>query len=244
MSQHTAFDAQFIESLPKNAEEALLSICTRFKTWYDAIATEKRQLHSYGDIIDAYGFLVAFLRRERIGDSFTFVLTEDESHNVDIIAKKFFELHSDMKAIVMARRSNDRLSASIETYSSLLTQNIILQFSESDYGKIQLLINELREGIDSCGVLNRNHKTRLLRRLEALQSELHESMSNLDAFWVFVGDAGIVLGQFGEDVKPLVDRVQELWGIVREAIQYCLGLPPADLLALPNNEHSSKSDRK
>jgi len=44
--------------------------------------------------------------------------------------------------------------------------------------------------------------------------ELHKRVSNLDRFWGFVGDAGVVLGKFGNDVKPIVDRIREMLGIV------------------------------
>ena len=35
-------------------------------------------------------------------------------------------------------------------------------------------------------------------------------MNSLDTMWGFIGDAGVMLGKFGEDVKPLVDRIIEL----------------------------------
>ena len=47
-----------------------------------------------------------------------------------------------------------------------------------------------------------------------MQSELHKKMSDLDRFWGFVGDAGVVMGKFGNDVKPLTDRIREMMGIV------------------------------
>jgi hypothetical protein len=39
-------------------------------------------------------------------------------------------------------------------------------------------------------------------------------MSDLDRFWGFVGDAGVVMGKFGNDVKPLKDRIGEMMGLV------------------------------
>jgi hypothetical protein len=54
------------------------------------------------------------------------------------------------------------------------------------------------------------HRARLLRRLESLQSEMHKKMSDVDRIWGLVGDAGIVIGKFGKDAKPIVDRIKEL----------------------------------
>ena len=59
-----------------------------------------------------------------------------------------------------------------------------------------------------------DHKQRLLKRIEKLQAELHKKVSDLDKFWGLVGDAGVVLGKFGKDAKPLVDRITEIAKIV------------------------------
>ncbi|MDD4295136.1 MAG: hypothetical protein PHP69_06455, partial [Candidatus Omnitrophica bacterium] len=64
------------------------------------------------------------------------------------------------------------------------------------------------------------------KRLEKLQQELHKRVSDLDRFWGIVGDAGVMLGKFGEDAKHLVDRIKELVDIIwrvqsrSEAIEY------------------------
>jgi hypothetical protein len=63
-------------------------------------------------------------------------------------------------------------------------------------------------------VIEDNHKQHLLKRLERLQSELHKKMSDLDRFLGFVGDAGVVMGKFGKDAKPLTDRIKDIMNIV------------------------------
>ncbi len=35
-------------------------------------------------------------------------------------------------------------------------------------------------------------------------------MSNLDRFWGFVGDAGVVMKKLGEDAKPITDRIKDI----------------------------------
>ena len=35
-------------------------------------------------------------------------------------------------------------------------------------------------------------------------------MSNLDKLWGLIGEAGVVLGKFGKDAKPLADRIREI----------------------------------
>lgn len=101
-----------------------------------------------------------------------------------------------------------------EKYLIHFGQSFAYEFPEEGLDRIQILINELRDLISDSNTIDENHKLRLLKRLENLQLELHKRVSNLDRFWGFVGDAGVVLGKFGNDVKPIVDRIREMLGIV------------------------------
>lgn len=99
-------------------------------------------------------------------------------------------------------------------YTQKLKSGFAYEFSQGDYDRIQILVNELRDYISKSDLIDEGHKHRLLKRLERLQSELHKRTADLDRFWGLVGDAGVVLGKFGTDVKPLVDRVKEITNIV------------------------------
>lgn len=68
--------------------------------------------------------------------------------------------------------------------------------------------------ISESKLFDENHKSRLLKRLERLQSELHKKVSDLDRFWGLIGEAGVAIGKFGNDVKPIVDRIREIAEIV------------------------------
>lgn len=72
------------------------------------------------------------------------------------------------------------------------------------------LLSELRQLITDSDKFDENHRERLLNKLEKLQSELHKRTSNLDKLWGLIGEAGIVLGKFGEDAKPLADRIRKI----------------------------------
>lgn len=39
-------------------------------------------------------------------------------------------------------------------------------------------------------------------------------MSDLDRMWGFIGNLGVIAGNFGNDIKPIIDRCRELAGIV------------------------------
>ena len=88
------------------------------------------------------------------------------------------------------------------------------EFSDGDLKRVQTLLNELRELISTSELFDANHKERILRKLEALQMELHKKVSSLDKFWGLIGEGGVALGKFGKDAKPFVDRIKEIAQIV------------------------------
>src|SRR5207237_9712809 len=99
------------------------------------------------------------------------------------------------------------------------------------------LINELRELIRSNSLISDEHKRRLLRRLEAMRGELHRKTNDIDRFWGFLGEAGIAMRKFGEDLAPISERVLELGGIVINAIfakEGMKALPEVSQILLPH----------
>lgn len=125
----------------------------------------------------------------------------------------------------------DRLKSS---FKLSLGAGFCYEFSQGDLTKIQSLLNELREQIASSDHFEPEHQQRLLRRLEKIQCELHKKVSDLDKFWGLIGDAGVALGKFGKDAKPLVDRIKEIAEIVWQTQSRAEELPsgtPIPLLA-------------
>lgn len=122
-----------------------------------------------------------------------------------------------------------------------LSNSFAYQFSEGDLNRIQELINQLREQITIQAGLEDDHRQRLLRRLEKLQSELHKKMSDLDRFWGLIGDAGVVLGKLGNDAKPIVDRIREVadivWQTQSRAEELPSGTHPPLLEQRPHNDN-------
>jgi hypothetical protein len=121
-------------------------------------------------------------------------------------------------AYVERRFSGEVTKIKIESYKSryanVLKASFAYEFSQGDLDRVQALVNEIREHISANADLDDEHKQRLLKRLELLQSELHKRVSDLDRFWGLVGDAGVVMGKLGTDAKPIVDRIKEVAEIV------------------------------
>ena len=100
--------------------------------------------------------------------------------------------------------------SAIYNKKKILDKGFFYEFTDGDLKRIQAIINELRDQIGESDLFEEDHRRRLLRRLEALQSEMHKKMSDVDRIWGLVGDAGIAIGKFGKDAKPFVDRIKEL----------------------------------
>lgn len=125
------------------------------------------------------------------------------------------DLLTDVSTTIFNRRRELRLSAIKSKIDASMSNSIfVYEFSQGDLDKVQNLINDLRVEISASELFEDKHKQRLLKRLENLQSELHKKMSDLDRFWGLMGDAGVALGKFGNDAKPIVDRIKELTQIV------------------------------
>jgi hypothetical protein len=104
----------------------------------------------------------------------------------------------------------------------------VYEFSESDVKEIQNYINELRSLFSSSEELTEEHRRRLLRRLEQLQTELNKTMSDLDRFWGLVGDAGVAIRKFGEDSKNaalIVAAIYKLTMLIWKVQLSAHGLP-------------------
>lgn len=99
-------------------------------------------------------------------------------------------------------------------FRAALKNGFSYEFSSGDLKRIQELVNDLRSLIQQQAGLEEDHRQRLLRRLEKLQSEMHKKISDVDRFWGLIGDAGVVLGKLGADAKPIVDRIREIANIV------------------------------
>jgi hypothetical protein len=112
------------------------------------------------------------------------------------------------------KHSQMRFDTTKNRFDALLNQSFSYEFSQGDLDRVQQLINELREEINTSNLFEQKHKSRLLKRLEKLQAELHKKMSDIDVFWGLVGDAGVAIGKFGKDAKPFVDRIREITDIV------------------------------
>jgi len=208
------FDENFIAWAEDNPIDGLIKACETVFEHVDELRNSNRDLfleEAHDLLWDAASFVQVFLEANQIHiDATAPTLSSDLGENctqLDVYLRRVLE---------EARRHAMALKvASIRhRYSVSLKATFGYEFSTGDLHRIQRLINEIRERIGDNQDLEEDHKQRLLKRLETLQSELHKRVSDLDRFWGLVGDAGVVLGKLGNDAKPIVDRVKEIAEIV------------------------------
>lgn len=102
------------------------------------------------------------------------------------------------------------------------------EFTEDEYQNIQDAINELRKNIQQTKIFGDDHQGRLLKKLEALQKELHQKMNSLDKVLGQITSIGITLGKFGKDTKPMFDRFNETFKIVNKVEERGDDVTPID----------------
>lgn len=106
--------------------------------------------------------------------------------------------------------ASHKLESLKKKFAGIIASTFAYEFTEGDVARIQTLINELRELIGTNDELEDQHKRRLLKRLEKLQSEMHKKMSDLDHFYGLTVECSVMLKKVGGNLKPIVDRISEI----------------------------------
>jgi hypothetical protein len=218
------FDEKFISELPDDNVEAWHKIATKFNEFENGIRNRRLVYGEfYENYLDIYGFLMSMLEIRPVD-----VNLEPPSFNSekDIlkIQEVFKKVGKQAANELRERHKREVFTNARDKYPSMIPGGFAYEFLETDYKRLQELINDLRTLTSESKQIDRDHKRRLLKRIENLQLELHQKMSNLDVFWGLFGDAGIAFGKFGKDIKPLTDRVCEILKIVTRTQARASGL--------------------
>lgn len=161
----------------------------------------------YENLIEGYTFLIELEEARLIELNFPKITIIGNKHSdtTNLIAA----IHH-IENIIKEESVKLRLKHLKLHFKTSLSSVFHYEFTQGDLDRIQTLLNELRSAIADAPNLENDHRQRVLKRLENLQSELHKKVSDLDRFWGLIGDAGVVAGKLGSDAKPIVDRIKEL----------------------------------
>jgi len=142
------------------------------------------------------------------------------------------------------RRTKEAVGRAQDFYETRIRGAFAYEFFESDYKRLKGLLSEVQTLTRESRPTDVDHKRRLMKRLANVQQELHKRMPSLDMFWGLVGDAGVMLGKFGNDAEPLVQCICEILEIVVRTQTRAEGLPLATENPLLSGLAQTDADRE
>ncbi len=209
------FPPKTLTGLPADNIEALAVLCGEFER-FEGHARQFPEHHN--DYVEALSVLKAFAVARGAHLEPLPEIGSQRHQNISNISAWFTRLRNSVRAELTSRNSRTYFESKAEEYLALFARVSVYEFAEPEFKRVQDLINELRELIRGSSLIGDDHKRRLLRRLEAMNGELRRKTSDIDRFWGFLGEAGIAMRKFGQDLEPISTRVLELSGIVMSVI--------------------------
>lgn len=216
------FDEEFAKNLPQDSLCAIVKVCNYFIDFendiYESFGsndTDKIRIEKFDEYMSAYVFLELLVEAYSL-DIDIASLDGSVSHiqTIEKISVIFRAIDKDVRPRLLKQEQRSVYEEARAKYAPMFGKGISYEFSDSDFDKIQGLLNNLRELLTKSDDLEENHRSRLLKRLEELQSELHKKMSNFDKFWGFAVDSSFAFHKVWENSKPFIDDVKEIMQIV------------------------------
>lgn len=201
------FDNKFFGDIPKNPIHSVVEIC---KT----AINETKDINIFNvneDSVEIYFEYYALLKsifESDILESATPVPKITGKINHD-----FKEIEDYIKLVLEefgSAASELRIKSLSENFKMKIKVDFSYSFTDGDITRLKELIDELENDIDSSEFIDGEYKKRLLERLRVLKSELGKYTDSLDKFWGLIGDAGSLLGKYGEEARPIFNHYKEV----------------------------------
>ncbi len=116
---------------------------------------------------------------------------------------KIEEIHKIVKALL----------AKATILDPSLINTFLVELSEDETRRIDVLLADIRNIIRESTVINDEHKRRLLKVVNGLQAEIDKEYSDFRVFIDGMVEVSEAVGEVGENVKPVFDRIKEVFGI-------------------------------
>lgn len=226
----------FLNKIPNDLVAGGQFICKdffEFQSNYGATPTK------HDNYVEYYMLLESFLNSFDC-DFSPVLIGADKNNNISTISSFFNKINNDFEN----KRTKNMIFDTKNRFDVRFNNTFSYEFTDGDLNRVQVLISEIRDEITKSELFDAKHKDRLLRRLEKLQSELHKKVSDLDRFWGLIGDAGVVMGKFGNDVKPIVDRIKEITKIVWNTQAITEQLPSGTTIPFLTTGESDKEEKE
>jgi hypothetical protein len=227
------FDQEFCNNLPADPLVGVQTMTDRFIQISMSLSPEEREEH-FEEFVKAVYAVYAYINAHALHELNVPNLPELKGSRDEYLksAMLWFDAVRNRIQNALTRRSAEAAQA---YYNGLFKNDHIVELTDNEHRHIQDLVDQLRKFLTESAIFDRKHKERLLARLEKLQQELHKTMSNIDRFWGFLSDAGIAVGRFGDDAKPMFDRAREIIEVLYRAQGRTAQLPgPVEVPQLPD----------
>jgi len=192
----------------------------------DASAVELHIGDASPDMVDALALLARKIKQANVPD-----VRETDLINTGSTMYAWVHHAKKQASIATIKRRLDSSADKYEAYS-------LVEIPDDDKQRIQALINEIREKILENEFADEAFTTRLLKKLEALQAELHKQISDVDRFLGLAITARTILSKYNTPLGMQVVRaIKEIAKTALDAQAVSEGLPPgSDTLLLSIND--------
>jgi len=123
----------------------------------------------------------------------------------------FYKCVERLIALLSINKKLDKLEPTLDDDDDLA----YFQITQAEKTAITMLAADMRKIVSTSNQFDMPHKVRLLKRISAIEQEIHKEKGLFDVILGGISDIGETAGQFGEDVKPLVERMAEIEQITR-----------------------------
>ena len=224
----------FIKKLSLSSnEDGIIIIADEYRSMMCDMSLKKHQ------VVDAHSVILNFIISRGID------IDQSAFNTIYFNTNKSLKILTTIKDKIENRRLQERFDVNCERFRYYFSGTLTYEFSDSDYDRIQQLIAEIRREIKKSKVITDDHKSRLLRRLEAMQNELHKTISDVDRFWGFIAELTLTAYKFGKNINPIIEKAKELAVIIYVAIKVLNGfsqIPSANSLFGLSKSNSSHSE--
>jgi len=225
------YSDEFMDSLSTNTVEAGKLMCSVFFNFQEGVQYGGHAEDNYLDYLDAYIALGEFsISNNLIKEYAPLSVSGGKRDNINAIEAFFIQINE----IIINMERDSVMETASNRYKTHFENSFSYKFTDVDLKRIQSLINKLRESIKDSSLFEENHKTRLLGKLEKLQSDLHMKMSSIDNIYGLMGEAGVVNDKIGENAKPFVDMINEILKIAWRTQSTAEKLPSSSIMPMLN----------
>ncbi|MBM0139992.1 hypothetical protein ACKUFS_15590 [Pseudomonas cannabina] len=174
------------------------------------LLTSNQQTIKAGDLLEVTVFLQAVIEAGLVPYDGDIPLIEHGKIQKAVAVAFAANVQNMIEAILERDKAMATQRALESRFKQVIKGSFGYELTDGDIDRVQQLISELRTELTREQRLDEGHKARLLKRLEALQKELHKKVSDLNHFYGLMGDFGVAIGKLGTDAKPFTDRIREI----------------------------------